>query len=131
VLGNGGTGTAASNTFTLSLALSTIRESDNIVRAKNGQTVVIGGLMQNSMTEQIAAVPLVSKLPGIGPFFRRTQQVAKKTELVLLLRPTIVDKPHERQYLEDTDRTFQNMNRGFHAGSLPQVFGNEAEKSTG
>lgn len=130
VLGNGGTGTAASNTFTLPLALSTIRESDNVVRARNGQTVVIGGLMQNTMTEEIAAIPIVSKLPGIGPFFRRTQQISKKTELVLLLRPIIVDRTGEHAYLKETDRTFQNMNRGFHAGSLPQVFGNEAEKST-
>ncbi len=128
VLGNGGTGTAASNTYTLPLALSTIRESDNIVRAKNGQTVVIGGLMQNTMTEEIAAVPIVSKLPGIGPFFRRTQQLSKKTELVLLLRPIIVDKPRERRYMEETDRTIQNMNRGFHSGGLPHVFGNEAEQ---
>ncbi len=131
VLGNGGTGTAASNTFTLPLALSTIRESDNIVRAKNGQTVVIGGLMQNTMTEEVAAVPIVSKLPGIGPFFRRTTQLSKKTELVLLLRPIIVDKPRERKYLEETDRTIQNMNRGFHSGSLPQVFGNEGEQYIG
>lgn len=127
VLGNGGTGTAASNTYTLPLALSTIRESDNIVRAKNGQTVVIGGLMQNTMTEEIAAVPIVSKLPGIGPFFRRTIQLARKTELVLLLKPTIVDKPRTRKYLEDEDRTVRNMNLGFHSGSLLKVFGNEGE----
>jgi MSHA biogenesis protein MshL len=131
VLGNGGTGTAASNTFTLPLALSTIRESDNIVRAKNGQTVVIGGLMQNTMTEEVAAVPIVSKLPGIGPFFRRTQQISKKTELVLLLRPIIVDKPAEHKYMEGVNHTIQNMNRGFHEGSLPHVFGNEAENTTG
>jgi len=127
VLGNGGTGTAASNTYTLPLALSTIRESDNIVRARNGQTVVIGGLMQNTMTEDIAAIPIISKLPGIGPFFRRTVQLAKKTELVLLLRPIIVDKPRTRRYLEEEDRTVQNMNVGFHSGGLTNIFGNEAE----
>lgn len=130
VLGNGGTGTAASNTYTLPLALSTIRESDNIVRAKNGQTVVIGGLMQNTMTEDIASVPIISKLPGIGPFFRRTVQLAKKTELVLLLRPVIVDKPRTRRYLEEEDRTVRNMNVGFHSGGLPNIFGNEAEERT-
>jgi MSHA biogenesis protein MshL len=131
VLGNGGTGTQASNIFTLPLALSTIRESDNIVKAKNGQTVIIGGLMQNTMDEQVAGVPILSKLPGIGPFFRRTQQISKKTELVLLLRATIVDRPEMREYIKDTSQTLQNMNKGFHAGSLPQVFGNEAEKPTG
>jgi MSHA biogenesis protein MshL len=131
VLGNGGTGTAASNTFSLPLALSTIRESDNIVKAKSGQVVVVGGLMQNMMTEEVAAIPIVSKLPGIGPFFRRTSQVAKKTELVLLLRPIIVDKSVLRKNLEETEHGFENMNQGFHSGSLPQVFGNEAEKYPG
>jgi MSHA biogenesis protein MshL len=127
-LGNGGAGNSANNTFSLPLALSTVRESDNIVQAKNGQVVVIGGLMQNSMVEDVAGVPLLSRLPAIGPLFRRTQQIAKKTELIILLRPVLVEKQSVNSDLRDTDQTFQNMNQGFHSGSLPQVFGNEAEK---
>ena len=48
------------------LAMSTIRESDSIVRAHNGQIIVIGGLMQNSAADNGAGVPFFKNLPGVG-----------------------------------------------------------------
>ena len=51
VLGNNG-GSSSQNTYVLPLAQSTIREADSIVRALDGQVVVIGGLMQNNMQER-------------------------------------------------------------------------------
>jgi len=117
------------NVLTLPLALSTIRESDNIVRAKSGQIVVIGGLMQNSMEEEVAGVPLLSHIPVIGPLFRRTQQLAKKTELVILMRPIVVQKQAWADDLQKNEAIFQNMKRGFHKGGLPHVFGNDGDQS--
>lgn len=125
-LGNNGTTTP--NTFVLPLALSTIRESDNVVRAKNGQIVVIGGLIQNDQREEIAGVPLLSKAPVIGPFFRRTTQISRKVELVILLRPVIADNKAYINDMQKSSRVIEHMNRGFHQGSLPEVFGNEAER---
>ncbi len=119
---------ASNNTFTLPLAQSTIRESDNVVRAKSGQIIVIGGLMQNNMTEQVAAVPFLSRLPIIGPFFRRTEQVSEKSELVILLRPIIVDNRTWGEELERANDKLAKLNRGFHTGGLPETFGSEAEK---
>ena len=116
-----------SNDLTLPLALSTIRESDNIVRAKNGQIVVIGGLMQNSMAEDTAGTPGLSKLPFVGALFRRTSQTATKTELIILLRPILVDSRVLNDAMENSNQRLHTMNRGFHAGGLPEVFGNEAE----
>ncbi|MBV1907046.1 MAG: pilus (MSHA type) biogenesis protein MshL [Pseudomonadales bacterium] len=72
------------------LAASTIRESDSIVRAMDGQIVVIGGLMQNSSADHNAAVPALGKLPLFGHLFRQTQQKGVKSELVILLRPIVV-----------------------------------------
>lgn len=118
----------ANNTFTLPLAHSTIRESDNVVRAKSGQIVVIGGLMQHNMTEQVVGVPFLSRLPLVGPFFRRTQQVAEKSELVILLRPIIVDNRTWGEEMKESDQKFAQLNRGFHASSLTETFGTEAEK---
>lgn len=109
------------------LAQSTVRESDNVVHAKNGQIVVIGGLIQNDMSEETAGVPLLSNAPIIGPLFRRTSQISRKTELIILLRPIIVGKQAWEADLERTDKAFRDMKRGFHAGSLPEVFGNEGE----
>jgi len=77
--------------FTIPLALSTIRESDSIVRARSGQVVVIGGLMQNLTRDTTASVPLLSSLPIIGGLFKHKQQVTRKSELVILLRPIVVD----------------------------------------
>lgn len=73
------------------LALSTIRESDSIVRARSGQVVVIGGLMQNQTKDKTSSVPLLGDLPFVGGLFRHTQKVTRKSELVILLRPIVVD----------------------------------------
>ncbi|KPJ93433.1 MAG: hypothetical protein AMJ53_07275 [Gammaproteobacteria bacterium SG8_11] len=89
------------------LALSTIRESDSIIRAKSGQVVVIGGLMQTIMQDNVAGVPFLSKLPLLGGLFRHKQQVSIKSELVILLKPIIVDDPGAwGEYLDYTRSQF-------------------------
>lgn len=125
----GTTGTSTPNTLSLPLARSSIRESDNIVRAKSGQVVVIGGLMQNITAENIGGTPGVSQLPFIGSLFRRTSQASTKSELVILLRPIIVDNHVWTESLERADQNIQDVRRGFHIGGLPDVFGDEAEKT--
>ena len=85
--------TSTTSTFSVPLAVSTIRESDSIIRATNGQVVVIGGLMQDSVSDEGASVPLLGDLPLIGGLFRHTREVKRKSELVILLKPIIVDSP--------------------------------------
>lgn len=79
-----------SESQTLPLAYSTIRESDSIVRARSGQVVVIGGLMQDSQNENRASVPVLGDLPVVGALFRHTSQATQKRELVILLKPVVV-----------------------------------------
>jgi len=80
------------NTSSLSvpLALSSIRESDTIIRARDGQVVIIGGLMQNSTKNEDAGIPVLGDLPLIGGLFKHKRKAYKKSELVILLRPVIV-----------------------------------------
>jgi len=82
--------TIGSVTQVLPLALSTVRESDSIVRARSGQIVVIGGLMQNRYERGRADSP-ASGLPVIGTLFSQRRQVAKKSELIILLKPIVID----------------------------------------
>src|SRR3990167_4628764 len=124
-----GSSNNTANNLTLPLAFSTIRESDNIVRAKNGQVVVIGGLMQNKMTEITAGVPGLSKIPFVGAAFRRTSQVATKSELIILLRPIVASNTDMIKTLKTSQKSFRMLRRPFHAGGLPKIFGNEAERS--
>jgi len=72
------------------LALSSIRESDTIIRARDGQVVIIGGLMQNTTKNEDASVPVLGDIPIIGSLFRHQRKAYKKSELVILLRPIIV-----------------------------------------
>lgn len=73
------------------LAVSNIRESDSIIRARSGQVVVIGGLMQTSIEDRTAGVPGISQVPLVGSLFRHKQRSAIKKELVILLRPVVIE----------------------------------------
>ena len=73
------------------LAASTIREADSVIRAQSGQMVVIGGLMQSSSDDRDAGIPVLKDLPGVGSLFRQTKRSGSKKELVILLRPIVVD----------------------------------------
>ena len=77
--------------LTLPLAASNIRESDTVIRAANGQVVVIGGLMQEQTEDETASVPLLGDLPVLGGLFRHTRTSSRKSELVILLRPVVAD----------------------------------------
>ncbi|EKP4406101.1 pilus (MSHA type) biogenesis protein MshL [Vibrio parahaemolyticus] len=74
----------------LPLAKSSIRESDSVIRAKDGDVVVIGGLMKQQNVEQVSKVPFLGDVPALGHLFRNTSDVTQKTELVILLKPTVV-----------------------------------------
>lgn len=109
------------------LAKNQIRESDTIIRAKNGELVVIGGLMQDSNKEVITGIPWLMNMPFIGSLFRHTRQVAKKSELVILMRPIVVEANSWNKQLEKEYDRFNSLDRGFHVGGLEKVFGNEGE----
>lgn len=78
------------NSLTLPLAQSSIRESDSVIRAQDGDVVVIGGLMKSNSIDQTSKVPFLGDIPGLGYLFRNTSKLQQKTELVILLKPTVV-----------------------------------------
>jgi MSHA biogenesis protein MshL len=82
--------TVASNQ-TISTALSSVQESDNIVRAGSGQIIVIGGLMKEASTDDNASVPLLGDIPLIGNLFKHKKVTRIKRELVILLKPTVIN----------------------------------------
>ena len=82
--------TVQGTTDTLPLALSQIRESDSIVRARSGQVIVIGGLMTTQKQDTNYQVPLLGSIPGIGNLFKSKQTTNTKTELVILMKAIVV-----------------------------------------
>jgi MSHA biogenesis protein MshL len=77
--------------LTLPLALSAIQESDNMVRAQSGQIIVIGGLMKEGSTDENASVPILGDIPILGNLFKHKKVTRIKKELVILLKPTVIN----------------------------------------
>ena len=75
----------------LPLAFSSIRETDSVIRADDGQVVIIGGLMQTTREKKEAGIPYLSRIPGVGKLFMQERDISKKSELVILLRPQVVN----------------------------------------
>jgi MSHA biogenesis protein MshL len=75
----------------LPLASSTTSEFDSMVRGQNGKVVAIGGLMRQATTSDRSGVPGVGGLPVIGNLFSNRQEAMQKRELVVLIKPTIIE----------------------------------------
>ncbi|QXC31070.1 pilus (MSHA type) biogenesis protein MshL [Aeromonas sp. FDAARGOS 1409] len=84
----------------LPLAKSSIRESDTVVQANNGDIVVIGGLMKTDKQEIVSKVPLLGDIPWVGDAFTNRRESNRKVELVIMLKPTVVEKDTWQQELQ-------------------------------
>jgi len=78
------------NIGTLPLALTTVRESDSIVKAKNGQIIVLGGLMQEKDNENKQGITGLARIPYIGNLFRVNTGTSQKSELIILLKASFI-----------------------------------------
>ena len=85
--------------FVLPLAQSNIRESDTVIRARSGEIVVIGGLMQSIISESESKTPLLGDIPVLGNLFKNKRKSEIKKELVILIKPTVVGKNTWKQEL--------------------------------
>ena len=93
------------------LAKSTIRESDSIIRAKSGQVVVIGGLMQTMTNDSDSGIPLLKDVMGLGNLFKQSNMKNRKTELIILIRPILVDDNTWGDYLKDSQQRVGGMRK--------------------
>ncbi|MBT5550885.1 MAG: hypothetical protein HOJ79_10445 [Nitrospina sp.] len=67
-----------------------VRESNNVVLAQHGQTIVIGGLMKTKKEVDDNSVPFLGSIPYMGKLFHWDQETESKTELVIMLTPEIM-----------------------------------------
>ena len=93
----------------LPLALSTTRQSDSIVRARSGQVVVIGGLLEDINENTDANVPWLSKLPFVGWFFQQQRKDLVRSELVILLRPQVIGADTWLDELQKSATSFREL----------------------
>ncbi|MBN1126212.1 MAG: hypothetical protein JXA82_14495 [Sedimentisphaerales bacterium] len=66
----------------------------NIV-VRDGETIVIGGMFRDQIDNTRTQVPLLGDIPFIGEAFRKTDDIVKRQEVMVLLTPHIINEPHE------------------------------------
>jgi MSHA biogenesis protein MshL len=81
---------ANGGTYTIPTASSNINETDSIVRTRDGSVIAIGGLMSESIDNTRSKVPGLGDIKFLGNLFRQKDEISRKTELVILLKSTIV-----------------------------------------
>lgn len=87
-----------------------VREIESILKINNGETAVIGGLMQDQINKKTSGIPLLSSLPLIGGLFSYKDDEYVKSELVIFIRPVVMrnasldgDLKDYRKYLLDEE----------------------------
>lgn len=75
---------------TVPFAVNTINETDSVVKAKDSQVIVIGGLMTENNSDVRSGVPGARDVPGLGALFNWGNQNSNKRELIILLKSTVV-----------------------------------------
>ena len=82
-----------------------VREIDSIVKMDSGRTIIMGGLMQDRAEGTQQSIPLLGELPLVGNLFRAQRDLNKKTEMVIMLKATIVGNNPK---LDQTDKDLYN-----------------------
>lgn len=91
-------------TYNLPLASSSVSETDSVVRAKDGQIVAIGGLMRQSSVDGESGLPFLPK-----SIFGQTSKTTEKRELVILIKPTVVNS--DKDWSDDITRSRDRFNK--------------------
>ena len=82
------------------------RSAETEVAVENGQTIVIGGLMEDRIVDTVRKVPWLGDLPGPGKhLFRRTYKQKVKTELLIFLTPRVAEAPRDLRPITESETT--------------------------
>ncbi len=88
-----------------------VREIETMLKIKNRDTAVIGGLMQDQIDKSNQGVPILSSIPGIGNLFSYRDENYVKTELVIFIRPVVI---HNASLNGDLSNYKKYLNPGIH-----------------
>ena len=71
------------------------KNASTTVQIREGETLVIGGLLSSDITEKVSAFPILGEIPIIGALFRSKSFISKQTELVVIVTPSLVSSTTE------------------------------------
>ena len=69
------------------------REMESVIKVRSGDTAVLGGLMRDDVSGTTDQTPGIGSVPGLGELFKYKKKASSKSELVIFLRPTVLNDP--------------------------------------
>ena len=111
--------TSISPDGTSSKPIIDIREVDTMIDVRNGETVVIAGLIVDKILETRRSVPFLGDIPYLGVLFRYTTQEKKKTELVILITPYLLTEKSIADIRKEHEERLKKAGRDFSVTPLP------------
>ena len=87
------TGKALANPIQNQVPQIQVREMESVLQVGSGQTVILGGLMQDNVQRDRDQVPGLGSIPRVGEAFSFRNEKVSKTELVIFLKPTVITNP--------------------------------------
>jgi general secretion pathway protein D len=110
------------------------RSADSRIAVVDGQTIVIGGMMEDRKTFTVNKIPLLGDIPGLGVLFSRTQVQKTKTELLIFLTPHVAQSPDTLKPMSEDESTglrltpnavqpgtFEEQMKGMRRGEVPRT----------
>jgi len=96
------------------------RSASTRVAVLNGQTIVIGGLIEDQLKDTIKKVPILGDIPLAGLLFRRSIKEKTKTELLIFLTPIVAQKPEELTAISEAERARSNLEKDSESSDIFQ-----------
>lgn len=85
------------------------------VAVKDGETIILGGLIRTKKTKSVSGVPGLKDIPGLGVLFRSTSENPTRVELIVLIRPTVLKDPQAASVAAQAERERSPTIRGVEA----------------
>lgn len=98
-----------------------VREMDSVLQLTSGEVAVMGGLMQDSSNNQDQGVPPLDALPVIGNLAKSRSNAGTTSELVILLRATIMQRPEPDRADKELYDRYNNDPRSFYPPATPET----------
>ena len=83
---------------------TTEREATSTISVKDGDTILLGGFIRSAKTDTESGVPFLKDVPLLGNLFKNNSKTSKRSELLVLIRPTILDTPEEAALMSVKER---------------------------
>ncbi|MBS1714244.1 MAG: hypothetical protein JST30_07890 [Armatimonadetes bacterium] len=80
------------------------RQAETTVAVKDGETIILGGIIRNTVTSTVKKIPLLGDIPILGNIFRSTDRSKNRTELLVFLSPRVVRNPDDAAKLRKNEQ---------------------------